>query len=398
MACVFLRVLFQTYTHLQLDCTAFLRYNQITSYAKEEVKDMLKAYKYRLYPTKQQEEYFTNCFGCARFIYNQMLSDKIDHYKETKEMLKNTPAQYKKEFPFLKEVDSLALANAQQNLNKAYKNFFRDKSVGFPKFKSKHKSKASYTTNNQGGNIRIEDGKIKLPKIGFVKLHQHRTFDGDIKSCTISMNKSGKYFISILVESTDELPELVERKIGIDLGVSDFAITTNDLGESVKYDNPKHLYKSEMKLKKAQRSLSRKQKGGKNRNKARIRVAKKHEKIANQRKDFLHKLSKKITDENQVIVIETLVSKNLMKNHKLAKSIGDAGWYEFVRQLEYKAKQKGRTIIKVDRFYPSSQICSACGHRDGKKPLHIREWTCPNCSEHLDRDINASKNLLALAK
>ncbi len=180
-----------------------------------------------------------------------MLSDKIDHYKETKEMLKNTPAQYKKEFPFLKEVDSLALANAQQNLNKAYKNFFRDKSVGFPKFKSKHKSKASYTTNNQGGNIRIEDGKIRLPKIGFVKLRQHRTFDGDIKSCTISMNKSGKYFISILVESIDETPQSVERKIGIDLGISDFAITTNDLGESVKYDNPKHLYKSEKKLKKS---------------------------------------------------------------------------------------------------------------------------------------------------
>ena len=359
---------------------------------------MLRAYRYRLYPTEQQEEYFVNCFGCTRFIYNQMLSDKIDHYKETKEMLKNTPAQYKKEFPFLKEVDSLALANAQQNLNKAYKNFFRDKSVGFPKFKSKHKSKASYTTNNQGGNIRIEDGKIRLPKIGFVKLRQHRTFDGDIKSCTISMNKSGKYFISILVESIDETPQSVERKIGIDLGISDFAITTNDLGESVKYDNPKHLYKSEKKLKKAQRSLSRKQKGGKNRNKARIQVAKKHEKVANQRKDFLHKLSKKITDENQVIVIETLSSKNLMKNHKLAKSIGDAGWHEFVRQLEYKAKQKGRTIIKADRFYPSSQICSACGHRDGKKPLHIREWNCPNCDKHLDRDINASKNLLALAK
>lgn len=359
---------------------------------------MLKAYKYRLYPTKQQEEYFAKCFGCTRFIYNQMLSDKIDHYKETKEMLKNTPAQYKKAFPFLKEVDSLALANAQQNLNKAYKNFFRDKSVGFPKFKSKHKSKASYTTNNQGGSIRIEDGEIKLPKIGFVRLRQHRTFDGDIKSCTIAMNKSGKYFISILVESTDEPSQSVERKIGIDLGVSDFAITTNDLGESVKYDNPKHLYKSEKKLKKSQRSLSRKQKGGKNRNKVRIQVAKKHEKIANQRKDFLHKLSKKITDENQVIVIETLSSKNLMKNHKLAKSIGDAGWHEFVRQLEYKAKQKGRTIIKADRFYPSSQICSACGHRDGKKPLHIREWNCPNCGKHLDRDINASKNLLALAK
>ncbi|GAB2319627.1 IS200/IS605 family element RNA-guided endonuclease TnpB [Alkalibacterium sp. s-m-22] len=359
---------------------------------------MLKAYKYRLYPNEEQKNYFANCFGCARFIYNQMLSDKIDHYKETKQMLNNTPAQYKEEFPFMKAVDSLALANAQQNLERAYKNFFRDKSIGFPKFKSKHRSKASYTTNNQGGNIRIEDGKIKLPKIGFVKLVQHRTFQGKIKSCTISIYKSGKYFISILVESADEMPQWVERKIGIDLGVSDFAITTNDLGETEKHKNPKHLYKSEKKLKKAQRSLSRKQKGGKNRNKARLKVAKKHEKIANQRKDFLHKLTKKITDENQVIVIETLSSKNLMKNHKLAKSISDAGWYEFVRQLEYKSKQKGRTIIKADRFYPSSQICSSCGHRDGEKPLQIRVWHCPTCGECLDRDINASKNLLALAK
>src|SRR5699024_97036 len=365
----------------------------------KEVKcQMLRAYKYRLHPTEQQKEYFANCFGCARFIYNKMLSDKIDYYKETKQMLKNTPAQYKKEFPFLKDVDSLALANTQQNLEKAYKNFFRDKSVGFPKFKSKHKSKASYTTNNQGGNIRIEEGKIKLPKVGLVKLKQHKAFEGTIKSCTISMNKSGKYFVSILVKSEGKETKAVKRKIGIDLGISDFAITTNDLGKSVKHKNPKHLYKAEKKLKKAQRSLSRKQKGGKNRNKARIQVAKKHEKIANQRKDFLHKLTNKITNENQVIVIETLSSNNLMKNHKLAKSIGDVGWYEFVRQLEYKAKQKGRTIIKADRFYPSSQICSACGHRDGKKPLHIREWDCSNCGVHLDRDINASKNLLALAK
>lgn len=359
---------------------------------------MLKAYKYRLYPTEQQKNHFANCFGCARFIYNQMLSDKIVHYKETKQMLHNTPAQYKEEFPFLKEVDSLALANAQQNLNKAYKNFFKNKSIGFPKFKSKHKSKASCTTNNQKRSIRIENGRIKLPKIGFVKLNQHRKFEGVIKSCTISMNKSGKYFISVLVKSEDKETETAERKIGIDLGLSDFAITINDLGETTKHKNPKHLYKSEKKLKKTQRSLSRKQKGGKNRNKARLVVAKTHEKIANQRNDFLHKLTKKITDENKVIVIETLSSKNLMKNHKLAKSIGDAGWYEFVRQLEYKAKRKGRTLIKADKFYPSSQICSACGHRDGKKPLHIREWDCPNCGEHLDRDINASKNLLALAK
>ncbi|WP_459783827.1 RNA-guided endonuclease TnpB family protein, partial [Alkalibacterium sp. s-m-22] len=241
-------------------------------------------------------------------------------------------------------------------------------------------------------------GKIKLPKTGFVKLNQHRKFEGVIKSCTISMNKSGKYFVSILVKSEDEAVEITKRKIGIDLGISDFAITTNDLGEIEKHKNPNHLYKAEKQLKKAQRSLSRKQKGGKNRSKARLQIAKKHEKMANQRKDFLHKLTKKITDENQVIVIETLSTQNLMKNHKLAKSIGDAGWHEFVRQLEYKAEQKGRTLIKADRFYPSSQICSACGHRDGKKPLHIREWECLNCGEYLDRDINASKNLLALAK
>ena len=358
---------------------------------------MLKAYKYRLYPTESQKEYFANCFGCSRFIYNKMLEDKIKHYETTKKTLNNTPAQYKQEYPWLKEVDSLALANAQMNLNKAYRNFFRDKSVGFPKFKSK-KNKYSYTTNNQGENIRIEKGKIKLPKVGLVALKRHRKFNGIIKSCTVSMSKSGKYFISILVELEDKEMKATERKIGIDLGLSDFAITTNDLGEVRKYGNPKHLYKSEKQIKKSQRSLSRKQRGGKNREKARLVLAKKHEKIANQRKDFLHKLSKKITDENQVIVIETLSSKNLMKNHKLAKSIGDVSWYEFVRQLEYKAKQKGRTIIKADRFYPSSQICSACGHRDGKKALHIREWYCPNCGEHLDRDVNASKNLLALAK
>ena len=359
---------------------------------------MLKAYKFRLYPTEIQKAYFANCFGCVRFVYNRMLNDKIEHYKETRQMLKNTPAQYKHEFPFLKDVDSLALANAQQNLEKAYKNFFRDKSVGFPNFKAKHKSKASYTTNNQGGNIRIENGKIKLPKIGFVKIKQHRDFEGLIKSCTLSMNKAGNYFISILVEQ--EAPQWLpaEHKIGIDLGIADFAITTNDAGESVKYANPKCLYQSEKKGKKAQRALSRKQKGSKNRDKARLVLAKKYEKIANQRKHFLHKLSNKITDENQVIVIETLSSRNLMKNHKLAKAIGDVSWFEFSRQLAYKAEWKGRTLIKADRFYPSSQICSACGHRNGKKSPHIRDWKCPDCGTLHDRDINASMNLLALAK
>ena len=212
------------------------------------------------------------------------------------------------------------------------------------------------------------------------------------------MNKAGNYFISILVEQ--ETPEWlpVEHKIGIDLGISDFAITTNDAGESVKYANPKHLRKTEKQIKKAQRALSRKEKGSKNREKARLALAKKHEKVANQRKNFLHKLSNQITDENQVIVIESLSSSNLMKNHRLAKSIADVSWFEFSRQLAYKAEWKGRTLIKADRFYPSTQLCSACGHRDGKKAPHIRDWTCPICGAFHDRDINASKNLLALAK
>ena len=262
---------------------------------------MLKAYKFRLYPNKEQQEYFAKCFGCTRFIYNQMLADKIEYYKKTGEMLNNTPAQYKKEYPWLKEVDSLALANAQMNLNKAYRNFFRDRSVGFPKFKSKKRNRHSYTTNNQKGTIYIEDKYIKLPKLkSMIKIVQHRQFDGEIKSCTISKTPTNKYYISILVnEDIKQLPKS-NNKIGIDLGITDFAITSD--GEV--FENPKWLRKSERRLAKLQRDLSRKKKESKNRNKARLKVAKLHEKITNQRKDFLHKLSSKIINENQVIVLE----------------------------------------------------------------------------------------------
>lgn len=363
---------------------------------------MLKAYKFRLYPNEEQSVYLAKTFGCTRFVYNQMLADRMsiyEKYKDNKEELKKqkhmTPAKYKAEFEWLKEVDSLALANAQMNLDKAYKNFFRDKSVGFPKFKSKRNNHHSYTTNNQKGTVYIENGFIKVPKLkSMIKIKQHRNFIGLIKSCTISQVSSGKYFISILVDTENiKLPE-VDNKIGVDLGIKELVITSN--GEF--FHNPKHFKKLEKKLAKAQRDLSRKQKGSSNRKKSKIKVAKIHERIANQRKDFLHKVSTQLINENQVIVIEDLQVNNMIKNHKLAKSIADVSWSEFRTMLEYKSNWYGRKIIVAPSNYASSQLCSNCGNKSAQtKDLSCRTYICPVCGMIMDRDINASKNLLKLA-
>ena len=369
--------------------------------------ERLKAYKFRIYPTEEQEIFFAKTFGCVRKVYNLMLNDRKKAYEEvkndpSKKMIFPTPAKYKKEFPFLKEVDSLALANAQLNLDKAYKNFFRDKSVGFPRFKSKKNPVQSYTTNNQNGTVALIDSKfIKVPKLkSLIRIKLHRQPKGMIKSATISRHASGKYYISLLCkEEINELPK-TNSAIGIDLGITDFAI----LSDGQKIDNHKFTSKMEKKLKREQRKLSKrallaKNKGiplseAKNYQKQKRKVARLHEKVMNQRTDFLNKLSTEIIKNHDIICIEDLNVKGMLRNHKLARSISDVSWSSFVAKLQYKADWYGREIIKVDTWFPSSQICSECGHKDGKKSLDIREWTCPICHTHHDRDINASINIL----
>ncbi len=360
---------------------------------------MLKAYKYRIYPNNEQKVQIAKTFGCCRFVYNQTLAYRKETYGKEKKSVSKTDCNHycnrelKKEYEWLKEVDKFALTNAIYNVDCAYQKFFKEH-AGYPKFKSKHDKHKSYTTNFTNGNIAadFEEGKIKLPKLKQVKAKFHRKFEGQIKSATVSQVPSGKYYVSILVETEHEELRHTDKNTGLDLGVKDLCITS----DGTRYWNPKTIRKYEKKLAKLQRQLSHKEKRSRNYYKQKKKIAICHEKIRNIRKDYLHKVSHEIISENQVIVSEGLQIKNMVKNHHLAKSIMDVSWYELTRQLGYKAEWNGRQYIKTDTFYAGSQICSACGYQNTDiKDLSVREWICPKCRAKHDRDINAAKNILA---
>ena len=373
---------------------------------------MFTAVKYRIYPNKEQSNLINRTIGCARLVYNLMLNDFYEHN------VMKTPAKYKSEYPFLKEVDSLALANSRMDLKQAFRNHKQNpKHFGKPKFKKKSHSKLSYKTNNQHGTVRIENNKLILPKFkSGIKIVEHRKIDGVIKSVTIEHTSSDYYTATISYNVFDE-PKFntlsKDSVLGIDLGIKHLAITS----DNEKYDNPKHYQKTQSKLRKEQKILNRRLEQNvknrvydengkctkviykkplsdcKNYQKQKKKVAKIHNKIKHQRLDNLQKVSSKIIKNHDYVVLETLRIKNLMKNRRLSKSIADVGWSMFINMLEYKAERYGKQIIKIDQWFPSSQICSHCQHNSGKKPLNIREWKCSNCQTKHDRDVNAAINI-----
>ena len=354
------------------------------------------AYRFRIYPNREQEVLLAKTFGCCRFLYNQMLNDKIREYEATKKMLRNTPAMYKKAYPFLKEVDSLALANVQMHLEKAYKNFFRNPKIGFPKFKSKHRSRKSYTTNVVNGNIQVEDHRIKLPKLKWIRMKKHRDIPEKycLKSVTISMEPSGKYYASLLYEKSDcenqaEEFDYEDAKIlGIDYAMHGMAVFSEDIQK----ENEGYFRKSEERLAREQRKLSHCVKGSNNYYRQKKRVALCHEKIRNQRKDFLHKLSHEIAETYDVVAVEDIDMKAMSQCMHFGKSVMDNGYGKFRELLEYKLTWRGKKLVRVDRFFPSSKKCCKCGSVKKELKLSDRVYFC-TCGNRIDRDLNAAINI-----
>jgi len=355
-----------------------------------------RAYKFRFYPTPEQELHLAKTFGCARFAYNYMLRQRTDAwfqrqekigYHETSTML--TALKKEAEFAWLNEVSSVPLQQSLRHLQTAFSNFFARRKK-YPTFKKKDGAQsAEYTTSA----FKWDGKKLKIAKAGVLNIRFSRNIPkaAIVTTVTVTKDPAGRYFVSMLCTDHVEAKQRIESKVAIDLGLTHFAV----LSTGEKIANPKAFRKNEKKLAKAQRALAKKQKGSANREKAKLKVAKLHAKITDTRKDFLHKLSTRLINENQVIAIETLAVSNMQKNRKLAKAIADASWSEFVRQLEYKSLWYGRELVGIDRWYPSSKRCSDCGHTVKKMPLNVREWTCPECGAIHDRDINAARNVLA---
>ena len=361
-----------------------------------------KAFKFLLKPNKEQEIFFNKTFGCCRLVYNTMLSERIKSYKENGESSSRTPAQIKKEYSFLKEVDSLALTSEWVNLNKAYNKFFKENNVGFPKFKSKKRDRNSYTTFNQRGTVFVVNGHVKLPKIGLVKAKIHRQIPEywKIKSATISKRPNGKYYVSILCEYFIEEPKKVvpkiENSVGIDYMSSGLGMTSN--GEVL--SQHRYFRESQSKLAMEQRRLSRKKKGSKNYEKQKMVVNKIHEHIKNQRLDRVHKISRMLVDNYDLMSFEGINLQNIAQSLKLGKSTNDNGFGMVRSFTKYKAEDIGKICVELDKFTPTSIICSECGayHKDIVNSLSVRKWVCPDCGAAHDRDINAAKNILSIGK
>ena len=356
-----------------------------------------KAYKYRIYPNKQQEELIQKTFGCCRFVYNYYLNKRKEYYEKDKatftyNMCSKDLTQLKKELIWLKEPDKDSLQKSLKDLDIAYQKFFKEHS-GYPKFKSKKDRHKSYRTSCTNNNIRFENKHIKLPKLGLVKVRDKQIPQGRILNATISQESNGQYYCSLCCTDVEFVQyEKTSQNIGIDLGIVDFAILSN----GAKIENPRFYEKSERKLAKLQRELSRKTIGSNRWNKARVKVTKLQKHISNQRNDFLHKLTTNIVKNFDVISIEDLDVKSMREtdSNTRNKRVGDVSWSEFRRMLTYKSQWYGKKLSVIDRYYPSSQVCHCCGHKDGKKDENVRNWICPECHSELDRDVNAAINIL----